>query len=90
MSKKFMSASQPSVWYKRSRWGMWLGALLLAGTVILRWKMGNSAVESSSLNRLHWVAFIWTLIALFVNLWTRPADMFELKPKHDEKDDTKA
>ena len=90
MSGRNSSTEKPSVWYQRSRIGVLIGCLLLASTLILRWKMGNAAVEASS---LYWLQPIGTglmLIAGFVNLWTHTADLSEPKPKRDEKDGTKA
>ncbi len=89
MSKGKSSAKKPSIWYRRSRIGILIGCVLMACSLILRWKMGNSAVEASSLSWFQPTAHIWMLIALFVNLWTHPADMFEPKATHDEKDDAK-
>lgn len=89
MSKRPPTTDKGSVWYQRSRIGMLIGSLLLGIALLLRWKMGNAAVEASSLYWLHPAGMVVMIIATFVNLWTHPTDMFELKPKHDEKDITK-
>lgn len=68
---------------------MLLGVLLVSCSLILRWMMGNAAVEASSLYWLQPVAYIWMVIVSFVNLWTHPTDMFESKPTNKEDDITK-
>jgi|GEM_PF-6453323 len=89
MSEGASSAKKTSVWYRRSRVGMLIGGVLLGSAIILRWKLGNAAVEQSSLYWLQPVAFLWMGVSCFVNLWTHPTDMFEPKPEHKQKDDTK-
>lgn len=89
MSKPPSSNKSVSVWYQRSRFGFLLAALLLCTSLILRWKMGNTAVEASGFYWLQPAGMVVMIIASFVNLWTNPKEVLGDRTKSENEGDTR-
>lgn len=89
MSERESSTKRPSIWYRRSRIGLLIGCVVLSSALVVRWMMGNTAVEQSRLYWLQPIGNVLTIIAGFVNLWTHPKDILGTVPPHEVKDDAR-
>jgi hypothetical protein len=89
MSERESSTQMPSLWHQRSRIGLMIGCVLLSSALLVRWMMGNTAVEQSHLYWLQPIGTVLMIIAGFVNLWTHPKDVLGSVPPHVVKDDAR-